>query len=241
VRLRIAGDPASQRDRARAGAAVGEGLCDHVGVGFGFESTELLQRDAVEFERSNPLFMAQVTVAIASSVCAQGLRDLFFFPCIDPPGGPEYDATVAVFAMKPESRGSVRLNSDDRRVPLAIDHGFLSDPRDVEVLVEGVEAIRELVDREPIRGYAGREIRPGPDVDARTYVRDAVRGFFHPVATCAIGRVVDGRGCVYGVDGLFVADASVMPTIPREHQPVDDRGRRADRGRDRGGSPIGLT
>ena len=42
-----------------------------------------------------------------------------------------------------------------------------------------------------------------------------VRGFFHPVGTCAIGRVVDGSGHVLGVDGLVVADASVMPTIPR--------------------------
>ena len=41
------------------------------------------------------------------------------------------------------------------------------------------------------------------------------RGFFHPVATCAIGRVVDGGGRVLGHDGLFVADASIMPTIPR--------------------------
>jgi choline dehydrogenase len=42
-----------------------------------------------------------------------------------------------------------------------------------------------------------------------------VRGFFHPVSTCAIGRVVDGDGRVYGIEGLFVADASIMPTIPR--------------------------
>jgi choline dehydrogenase-like flavoprotein len=46
-------------------------------------------------------------------------------------------------------------------------------------------------------------------------VREASRGFFHPVATCAIGRVVDGDGRVYGFDDLFVADASIMPTIPR--------------------------
>jgi choline dehydrogenase len=63
---------------------VGEGLSDHVGVGFGFEGTQLLQREAAEFERSHPLFMAQVTIAISSSVCAAGLCDLFFFPGLDP-------------------------------------------------------------------------------------------------------------------------------------------------------------
>jgi choline dehydrogenase len=197
------------------GLPVGEGLRDHVGVGFGFEGTERLQRAAAEFERGHPLLMAQVTVAIASSACAQGLTDLLFFPAIDPPGGPGYEVSVAVFAMKPESTGSVRLNSDDPRAPLAIDHGFLSDPRDVAVLVEGIDAIRCLAEGEAIRTYAGRETRPGPEVDARTHVEEAVRGFFHPVATCAIGRVVDGDGKVYGVEGLFVGDASVMPTIPR--------------------------
>jgi choline dehydrogenase-like flavoprotein len=48
-----------------------------------------------------------------------------------------------------------------------------------------------------------------------TYLRREVRGIFHPTGTCAIGAVVDTRGAVLGVDGLHVADASIMPTIPR--------------------------
>jgi choline dehydrogenase len=63
--------------------------------------------------------------------------------------------------------------------------------------------------------YAGREIRPGPDVAAETHVRGTARGFFHPTGTCAIGRVVDERARVYGYENLVVADASIMPTIPR--------------------------
>jgi choline dehydrogenase len=194
---------------------VGEGLIDHVGVGFGFEGTELLQRETAGFEQSHPLFMAQVTVARSSSVCAEGLCDLFFFPGIEPTGEHAYEASVAVFAMKPDSHGSVRLISRDPRAPLAIDHGFLSAGRDAEVLAEGVEALRELAASDPIRGYGGRETRPGPQVDAPTHVRGTARGFFHPVATCAIGQVVDGGGRVYGLDQLYVADASIMPTIPR--------------------------
>lgn len=194
---------------------VGDGLCDHVGVGFGFEGTERLQHEAAEFERFHPLFMAQVTVAVRSSVCPAGVSDLFFFPGIEPPAENGYEVSVAVFAMKPASRGSVRLTSRDPRAPLAIDHGFLSDPHDAEVLAEGVEALRQLTGADPIRSYGGRETRPGPEVDALTHVRETARGFFHPVATCAIGRVVDGDGRVYGFDDLFVADASIMPTIPR--------------------------
>ena len=197
------------------GLPVGEGLTDHVGVGFGYQGTDRLQREVAAFERSHPLFMAQVTVAISSSACAQGLSDLFFFPGLDPQGAHAYEASVAVFAMKPASRGSVRLRSSDPRVPLSIDHGFLSDPDDSIILAEGVESLRRLAARDAVRAYAGQETRPGPEVDAMTHVRGTARGFFHPVGTCAIGRVVDGAGRVYGLDGLIVADASIMPTIPR--------------------------
>ena len=117
--------------------------------------------------------------------------------------------------MKPASRGRVSLLAQDPARPLAIDHGFLADDRDVDVLVEGVEAIRALVDTQPLATYAARETRPGRDVAAETHVRTSARGFFHPVGTCAIGRVVDESGRVLGLDNVFVADASIMPTIPR--------------------------
>jgi choline dehydrogenase len=194
---------------------VGEGLCDHVGVGFGFEGTARLQHEAEEFEHSHPLFMSQVTVAGRSSLCPAGVHDLFFFPAIDRPAGSSYEVSSAVFAMKPASRGTVTLTSSDPRAPLAVNHGFLSHPQDAEVLVEGVEQLRRLADEDPIHSYAGRETRPGPNIDALTHVRQTARGFFHPVATCAIGRVVNGHGRVYGLDNLFVSDASIMPTIPR--------------------------
>jgi choline dehydrogenase len=160
------------------GLPVGEGLCDHVGVGFGFEGTQRLQRETADFERSHPLFMAQVTVAIASSVCPEGLCDLVFFPGIDPPAPSGYEASVAVFAIKPASRGSVRLASRDPRAPLVIDHGFLSDAHDAEVLAEGVETLRRLASCDAIRAYGGRETRPGPEVDALAHVRETARGFF---------------------------------------------------------------
>jgi choline dehydrogenase len=196
------------------GLRVGEGLSDHVGVGLGFEGTERLQREAADFERSHPLFMAQVTAAISSSTCPPGVCDLFHFPGLD--RGPQgYEASVAVFAMKPLSRGSVRLTSPDPRAPLAIDHGFLKDARDEAVLAEGLSALRRLTEGEVIQAYGGRETRPGREVDAAAHIRATARGFFHPVGTCAIGSVVDGHGRVHGIEGLVVADASIMPTIPR--------------------------
>jgi choline dehydrogenase len=85
----------------------------------------------------------------------------------------------------------------------------------VAVLVEGFTRLREFGQAEPIRRYAARESRPGEDVDAETHVRETARGFFHPTGTCSMGAVVDERGRVYGHEGLVVADASIMPTIPR--------------------------
>jgi choline dehydrogenase len=183
---------------------IGENLVDHVGVGFGYEPTERCRGELERFEAERPLFMAAVTIRAAGG-------DMFFFPAADPGG----EISAAVFAMKPCSRGRVSLSSDDPRAPLRIEHGFLSDERDAEMLTSGVEALRRLAADEPVSQYAAAEIRPGPAVDARTHVRDTARGFFHPIGTCAIGAVVDESGRLYGHENVFVGDASIMPTIPR--------------------------
>jgi choline dehydrogenase len=189
---------------------VGEGLVDHVGTGGGWQPTERLLAETAAHEAEHGLYMGQVTVAARSRSCAPGVRDLFMFPALDI--GPEISG--AAFAMKPRSRGSVRLNGLDPETPLAIDHGFLRDEQDVDVLAEGFERLRELAASEQVRPYAARELRPGPEVDAETHVRASARGFFHPVATCAIGRVLDERCRVLGFENLYVVDASAIPEIP---------------------------
>jgi choline dehydrogenase-like flavoprotein len=183
---------------------VGEGLTDHVGIGFGWEPTALAVEELDRFAERHPVFMAQVTVRALGG-------DLFLFPALDP----GWEISAAVFAMKPFSRGRVTLTSPDPTVPLRIEHGFLSDERDVATLAEGAETLRALVGSSTIRRYADRELRPGAEVGAETHVRAAARGFFHPVATCAMGSVVGADGRVLGTDDLYVADASIMPTIPR--------------------------
>jgi choline dehydrogenase len=190
---------------------VGEELVDHVGTGAGWAPTERLVRETEEHEARHGLYMGQVTIARRSRSCPPGVNDLFMFPAIEP--CPEISG--AVFAMKPLSRGSVRLNEREPETPLAIDHGFLRDERDVEVLAEGFAALRELAASEPVAPYAEAEVRPGAEVEAESHVRATARGFFHPVATCAIGRVVDERCRVLGLESLYVVDASAVPTIPR--------------------------
>jgi choline dehydrogenase len=183
---------------------VGENLADHVGAGMGWEPTPELQADWDRWTADHPLAGAGVTIRAAGG-------DLFLFPAADS----DYEISAAVFAMKPRSLGRVSLTAADPRAPLAIDHGFLSDEADIEVLANGFEQLRELGRSEPLSRYAAREARPGEHVSAESHVRATARGFFHPNGTCGIGRVVDDRGRVYGYENLVVADASIMPTIPR--------------------------
>jgi choline dehydrogenase len=189
---------------------VGEGLVDHVGTGAAWEPTERLLEETLAHEAEHGLYMGQVTIAGRSRSCPPGVRDLFVFPALDV--GPEISG--AAFAMKPRSRGSVRLRGPEPERPHAIDHGFLRDERDVEVLTEAFEWLRELVETPEVRPYAGGELRPGAEVGAEEHVRASARGFFHPVGTCAIGRVLDERGRVLGLENLFVVDASAIPEIP---------------------------
>jgi choline dehydrogenase len=192
---------------------VGQGLCDHVGTGLGWDATETLQRDVDEFAQNAPVFMGQVTVRGRTENCPEGISDLFLFPAIEA-GESGWEISAAVFVMKPYSRGEVRLLSDDPAAPLDIRHNWLADERDALALTEGFELLRELAASEPVRRYAARELRPGPGVDAASHVRETARGFFHPTGTCAIGRVVDAEARVLGIPNVRVADASIMPTIP---------------------------
>jgi choline dehydrogenase len=138
-----------------------------------------------------------------------------------------------VVALKPESRGRVRIRSADPEAVPVVEHGFLTDRggHDVSVLVDGVRLARRLAATKAVSGLCEGELAPGPDLEdgeLQTYARRWVGGDWHPVGTCRMGpetdtdAVVDSDGCVYGFDNLFVADASVMPTIPRAniHLPV---------------------
>jgi len=189
---------------------VGEGLVDHVGTGAGWEPTQRLLDETDAHEAEHGLYMGQVTVAGRSRACPPGTRDLFVFPALDV--GPEISG--AAFAMKPHSRGSVRLNGPAPETPLRIDHGFLRDERDVEAVAEAFERLRELAESDDVRPYRGAELRPGPEVEAEGHVRASARGFFHPVGTCAIGSVLDERCRVLGLESLYVVDASAIPEIP---------------------------
>lgn len=129
--------------------------------------------------------------------------------------------TFGPVLVNPRSRGHVRLRSANPSVPPAILTNSLSDPADVEALVNGLELAREIGAQSPFDPYRGAELSPGPEVRTRAemaeHVRDRVELLYHPAGTCRMGSddaaVVDPELKVRGVDGLRVVDASVMPTV----------------------------
>jgi choline dehydrogenase len=145
----------------------------------------------------------------------------FVLPSVGQAPDPAYVLTPCL--MRPRSRGSVRLVSADPREPPLIDPGFLTEPDDLDVMVEAVTLAREIGAARELADWRRREVFPGPGVTDREGLRDFVRraanSFHHPVGTCRIGTdedaVVDLALRVRGVEGLRVVDASVMPSLPQ--------------------------
>jgi choline dehydrogenase len=134
---------------------------------------------------------------------------------------PAHGFSIASVVLQPRSRGSVTLRSPDPLEPPDIDPGFLRDPEDVRVLVEGVKLVRKVARAGPLARWFSGERAPGEQVEGDREIEDWVRAnahtIYHPVATCALGRVVDAELRVKGLDGLRVADASVIPRLVRGH------------------------
>ena len=199
-----------------AALPVGEVLLDHHGTGISWESSVTLnQATADHVRRTGPLYAPHAVVKAASSACDAGSWDLHLVSWTNAANASDdYEASVGVFHMKPASAGRLRLRSPDPRDLPHVVRGFLDDASDLTTIVEGLELARALAEQEPLARLLGREVAPA-DERLDSYVRLTMRNYFHPAGTCGIGRVVDDSGRVLGVDRLFIADASIMPTIPR--------------------------
>ena len=122
--------------------------------------------------------------------------------------------------LRPESRGTVTLASADPFSQPRIDPNFLGDERDATTLLEGVKKMRQIMATPPIARHITKDITTeGAESDAELMakIREHADTVYHPVGTCRMGSdpssVVDPRLRVRGVDGLRVADASIMPRL----------------------------
>lgn len=148
----------------------------------------------------------------------------YFIPILtDPAGGvsAEHGVSNLVILTRPESRGELRLGSPDPMAPPIIDTNYLGHERDREVLRRGVRISRAIFGQKAYDTFRGREVAPGTSVEdddaLDAYFRRTIGVNYEAVGTCRMGNdalaVVDEKLRVRGINGLRIADASVMPRI----------------------------
>lgn len=198
---------------------VGQNLQDHVNVPVAHLATADVQPAC-----SSNIVEAGLFLYSESNVNAAPDLQLFSGPVLwAPPAyarkGPGFAATVCL--NHPQSRGSVSLRSASPLDLPVIRMNYLQSESDLQKLVFGIKAIRQLFNASEFDPFRGEEVAPGAAVSSdealQAYVRDVVETVWHPAGTCKMGpdpmAVVDSQLRVHGVEGLRVADASIMPTV----------------------------
>jgi choline dehydrogenase-like flavoprotein len=218
---------------------VGRNLQDHALIPLLYSGTPELIASMARFEADGGLMREEGTTIVARSGQCQGPFDLHIYP-ISSRGADSWardlhrrEASggwlfgVASALLSPRSRGTICLSSSDPEAPPRIDHAYFTDQddRDVAALVDGIELSRRFAAQEPLGSLIGTEDEPGAALVERQELARFVRAnsahAYHPVGTCKMGpasdpmAVVDPRGKVHGLDGVYVADAAIMPVIPR--------------------------
>jgi choline dehydrogenase len=121
--------------------------------------------------------------------------------------------------VRPKSRGWIRLSGPRPHDPVLIEANTLSHPDDMKAAVAMTELCRDIGNSTPLRPHARREVMPGPLSGAalEDFIRDAAITYHHQTCTAKMGRdsfsVVDAQLRVHGIQGLRIADGSIMPRV----------------------------
>lgn len=132
---------------------------------------------------------------------------------------PEHGWTACAGVLRPKSRGRIRLTGPSPCDPVAIEDNMLTHVDDLTAALACVELSREIGNSAPMRPFTKREVMPGDlsGSELERFIRDGATSYWHQSCTAKMGRddmsVVDGDLKVYGVEGLRIADASIMPRI----------------------------
>ena len=222
---------------------VGDNLHDHMFVPLTFEMPTAVHRGTAgyfarglttEMTRGNSFLVNSVfeTVGFVRTSLATDVPDLqihvlpwaYPSPNQDAPIRHEVDQRPALTVMSsliyPRSRGTLRLRDADPFSEPLIDFNYLAEPADRQVLLEGVAMIREIMASPAFGSQVKSEIHPGADIDAEAMkdeLTNRATSIYHGVGSCRMGvdeRAVVGPDLrVKGIEGLRVADASIMPSI----------------------------
>lgn len=200
---------------------VGQNLQDHVlGGGINFESPTPLPES--NYNASEVYMWARTDPRLpAPDITTLYLNIPFSTPAL-PMKGIRNGWSILSGLNRPTSRGTIRLRSAKFTDAPVIDPNYLATDQDRRAFGKATEIARETAMQKPFEGVRAKEWLPGPGVKAGTrewdeFVAKAANTFFHPTSTCKMGvdaeSVVDPQLRVYGVPGLRVADASIMPDI----------------------------
>jgi choline dehydrogenase len=198
---------------------VGKNLHDHVSFSCIWEATD----------RALPMAPRSQTVCFWKTNGSLPAPNFYTYAIGVPFPTPENAAWIAppergfslIVGMSPTSRGSIRLTGPDSSDPVKIDPNYLGDPRDIKELIAGISRAREIGNAASLKEYAKREVLPGAlrGRELEQYLRNGLVTFWHQSCTAKMGRdadsVVDSKLRVHGVEGLRIADASILPRVTR--------------------------
>lgn len=208
-----------------------ETILDLPGVGKNLQDHPLL---SITFEASVPFgpFTNNLggTIMYGKSTTGKTKSDLMFIPIQYPVQSaeimakhqiPENSFSLFVNLVDVKSTGTITLTSADPGAALKIQPNILKAEEDMDAMINGVELALQLAEEPALKKLIRKWIAPtdfGDRTSIREFIKDACGTYFHPTGTCAMGNgpqaVVDPELKVRGIQGLRIADASVMPVIP---------------------------
>ena len=196
---------------------VGRNLHDHVALALVWEASDaplpqIARSSAVAFWKTNRALDAPNFYAYGIGI-----------PFLTPENAAKYPPPAAAWTlfmgMRPASRGSIHLTGAKASDPVKVDANYLAEPSDMRDLILGIQRAREIGNAAALRPFTRREHAPAnlTCADLEEYIRNGLTTFWHQSGTAKMGSdamsVVDSELKVYGVDGLRIADASILPRV----------------------------
>jgi choline dehydrogenase len=190
---------------------VGKNYQDHAAVNMTFEGTSEFTPDWViagfqlVYKSKPSLLVGDFHLSIRAPIGIAGLKPMMPW---------------ALYLVEQKSRGQLYLTSTDPKELPTVDDGMLQHPDDIEAMTTAMHFIQDFVSDDIMSPYYGPLLFPGPDDDWAEFAQSTYDSHHHGSGTCMMGpasnpmAVVDHRLKMHGIDNLYIADASIIPTVP---------------------------